>query len=210
MRRVMFVAVVGVAGVLVGLVAARLVHLDDDLDESVHKQEALAEAVDALRSQVFAEGEQPVAPAPERIVDQGPAGERGPRGDVGERGRPPTDAEIDAAVSRYCLENSCVGAPGPGPSAEQVRAAVESYCTVNGCGDVSQVAAAVRDYCSSGACTGQDGTDGAPGPVGPTGPAGPPVGSFTFEGIGNRSYLCADPDLDGHYVCDTTSTGLLP
>lgn len=206
-RRTLFAAVVLVAGVLIGLVATRLVAIDDEVDDNAAKQAALFDAIDDLRFQIISEGERPVVPAPERIVAEGPAGERGERGEQGLPGRPPTDGEVNAAVTRYCTVNSCIGIPGPGPTAEQVRTAVDDYCTTNGCSGEpgpgpsdEQVAAAVENYCSSGACV---------GPAGPAGSQGPPPGSFTFNGPGNRTYTCSDPDTDGNYTCTTDTTGLL-
>lgn len=228
MRRALFAAVVLVTGVLVGLVATRLVAIDEEVDDNAARQAALFDAIDDLRFQIISEGEQPVAPAPERIVAEGPAGERGADGERGERGsrgergadgadgeqgpsgRPPTDAEIGAAVTRYCAVNPCVGPPGPGPSAEQVRAAVDGYCATNGCAGEpgpgpsdEQVATAVANYCSSGACT------GPAGPAGPQGPRGPAPASFTFEAR-NQSFVCTDPDGDGNYTCTSQEpAGLL-
>ncbi|WP_306186988.1 collagen-like protein [Streptomyces sp. MK5] len=149
----------------------------------------LAGDVRALRAQVQAKGETPVAPDPTTAVSDLPArvevpvpGPQGPKGDKGDPGK--------AAPTLT---------PSPGPSGPQGEPGADS--TVPG---------------PSGP-PGADST--VPGPSGPAGPAGPqgeqgdrgPAGpapsgwTFTYKGT---TYECT-PDSDGstHYTCRDTSGG---
>lgn len=91
-------------------------------------------------------------------------------------GRPPTDAEVDAAVQRVCAAIGCRGEDGrPGdaaapPSDDQVRSAVAAWCAVGDRCLVGQDAVqdAVQAYCETlpaGSCQGPQGEAGTPGPV---------------------------------------------
>lgn len=99
---------------------------------------------------------------------------------TGAQGEPGVDAVVSqaallSAVTGYCAENDCTGAPGPaGPTGPQGRPPT-----------AAEIAQAVTDYCAATDCTGPPGDDGATGPAGaqgetgpagstgPTGPAGP-------------------------------------
>lgn len=98
-------------------------------------------------------------------------------------GRPATQAEVDAAVARYCDANACRGSDGaPGEAGsdgadgqnatdDQVRVAVADFCNANDQCRPSQeqVNTAVALYCQQnpGACVGPAGEQGAEGPPGP-------------------------------------------
>jgi hypothetical protein len=107
-------------------------------------------------------------------------------------GRPPTDAEVTAAVVAFCGVNNCRGdrgfdgndgingtngtngADGPGPTDQQVADAVTVFCTAN---------------------------NNCVGPKGDKGDRGPAVESFTFTFLG-VPYTCTDPEMDGSYACN--------
>lgn len=138
----------------------------------------LASNNDALRDQVQARGEVPVAPPAETVTGE-PARD-GVDGRDGQDGRPPTATEVLAAVATYCeLRISCVGQPGadsavPGPPGESIK------------GDPGADGAAGRD-----GTDGQPGTDGAAGPPGADGQ--PPL-SWTFTDARGFTQACARTD----------------
>lgn len=93
-------------------------------------------------------------------------GASGARGATGARGPGPTDAEMDAAVARYCtLHAGCTGVP----SQPQVRAAVRAFCAAGACRGVKGATGSTGARGASGA----SGQPGATGPSGATGPQGP-------------------------------------
>lgn len=110
-----------------------------------------------LYDQLLAEGVQPDGVPPDVLTPE--PGARGPAGDTGPAGRPPTDAEVQAAVERFCAAvGGCQGSDGvdgtPGaPGANGVDG-------VNGANGAD-------------GAPGPAGPQGEPGPVGPQGPAGP-------------------------------------
>lgn len=141
-------------------------------------------------------------PVPEPLPSPTPAAraivpEPGPRGDTGDRGPGPTEAQVRAAVREYCKQDVACD-----PTDAQINAAVEEYCADDACigpagrdgedgaagldgtagqdATDAQVDAAVQRYCLAqpgGSCVGEDGIDGArgePGPKGDTGPQGAP------------------------------------
>lgn len=96
------------------------------------------------------------------------------RGERGEPGPPPTDAQVQRAVDAYCASGRC---NGKSPTVQQVAAAVAAYCNARGqCtppkpkdgkpgepgknATSEQVAAAVASFCADGACDGEDGANG--------------------------------------------------
>jgi hypothetical protein len=143
----------------------------------------------------------------------------GAKGDTGNTGAGPTQAEVQAAVALFCASGAC----GQPPTAAQVAQAVATYCGgANGCkgsdgtpgapgasgapgaagqnATPDQIAAAVASYCAANSC------QGATGPTGPPGPNGLGVGGFTFTvpGLtGSTTYTCS-PDTSSsssHYTC---------
>lgn len=141
----------------------------------------------------------PIAPlAPAATPAPGPSGPAGPgptreqvRAAVqemfdtgefdGEDGRPPTDAELDAAVERYCAEDTCdgedgsdgakgdvgdTGPQGPGPTPDQIRIALEAYCAAQPGGSCEGATGERGEKGDAGA----DST--VPGPKGDIGPQG--------------------------------------
>lgn len=115
-------------------------------------------------------------------------------------GRAPTDAEVDAAVTRVCAAISCQGEKGDpgkdgaGPSDEQVQAQVADYCgRNNGCRPTTaEVAAAVEAYCNSEGAPCR-GIPGQPGEPGATGAPAPPPASYTerHQGmLGTTAEVC--------------------
>lgn len=98
-------------------------------------------------------------------------------------GRAPTDAEVEAAVSRVCATIGCRGAAGDagadgqtGPAGadvtdDQVAAQVAEYCASNnGCLPTQdEINEAVRIYCSAtpSPCVGPEGAQGVQGEPGP-------------------------------------------
>lgn len=148
--------------------------------------------------------------------------ERNPPAD----GRTPTQAEVDAAVARYCEANVCRGADGTngtdgtdgangtdgvdGADAtdDQVRSAVAEYCsTNNGCLPTQgEIQAAVAAYCQQnpGVCTGPQGTEGPPGPVLPEYYVTRP-GTLPGTMVTLRCLLRPDPpdaEAPPHYDCE--------
>jgi hypothetical protein len=137
------------------VIAANDIQISDLIDDLI----ASNENAQRLYDQLLAEGVQPDGVPPDVLTPD--AGPRGPAGEIGPAGRPPTDAEVQAAVERFCAAvGGCQGRDGvdgaPGPAG------------ANG-------------------VDGASGTDGAPGPAGPQGeqgPAGPqgPPGPACPEG----------------------------
>lgn len=167
MRRVLFVSLVAVGGVLLGMFGARLFAIDAEVRAAEDESAALAVAVDDLRAQIRALGATPVVPGPEQVVEQGPPGERGEAGRSGARGEAGARGEPGPAG-----KDGTPGAVGPpGPQGEP----------------------------------GPQGPAGAQGEPGPSGPPGPAPKSFSFEGQGNRVYVCSDPEGDSHYTCTEAS-----
>lgn len=107
-------------------------------------------------------------------------GLQGAKGEPGDAGRSPSQAEIALAVINYCSDGKC---DAKSPSADQVATAVRNYCdTRNSCkGDTGaagsaganattdQIMAAVTQYCSDGRCTGPTGSQGIAGAPGADG-----------------------------------------
>jgi len=141
----------------------------------------LAGDVRALRQQVKAGGETPVAPDPTKAVKNLPdrvevpvpiPGPPGPKGDTGAAGKPaPTITPAPGASG----QPGSVGSPGPvGPQ-----------------GEVGPVGPA-----------GPQGAQGDQGPKGDTGATGPAPSGWTYTDGAGVTYECT-PDSDGstHYTC---------
>lgn len=112
------------------------------IDSQSRQIAQLSSNSDALREQVKAAGEVPVAPPAKAVV--GEPGKDGGQGDSGPPGRAPTTEEVASSVAVYCsTRTDCQGSPGA-PS------------TIPGA-------------TGEAGTNGQDST--VPGPVGPTGPA---------------------------------------
>lgn len=149
----------------------------------------LAGDVRALRQQVKAEGETPVAPDPTKAVDDLPAraevpvpipGPPGPKGDKGDPGK---------AAPTITPSPGAPGVPGqpgadstvPGPQGPQGEPGADST------------------------------VPGPQGPQGERGEPGPPPSGWTFTDDRGNTYDCT-PDGDGstHYTCRMTSQGAGP
>lgn len=137
----------------------------------------------------------------------GNPGMRGPRGLPG-LGLEPTQAALDAAVTRYCANNAC----SKPPTTEQVYAAIQACADAGGCRGPSGVAgkdgrdappvtdqqldASTARYCDAhGGCSGPQ---GVPGVNGVDGAPGTPAGPFTFswDDLNGRTHVCSvDPTL---------------
>lgn len=172
-RRQLIAVGVGVAAVLSGIVAGgwelqdaitaqrdRIKDLEAGLAVEVDATEAVSDGLDVTRQQLEAEGVEPVVPPAEEIVDdveRGRRGEQGEQGEPGKRGRRgpgPTDAQVAAAVDRWCRINGCVGEP----TAAQVATALVTYCDARG------ECRGVAGEDGEDGTDGTDGVDGAPGP----------------------------------------------
>ncbi|PAZ15694.1 hypothetical protein CLM62_12925 [Streptomyces sp. SA15] len=162
----------------------------------------LAGDVRALRAQIKAEGETPVAPDPSRAVEDLPdraevpvpiPGPRGPEGDPGAPGSPgPSGSRgSDGADGQD-------GGPGtPGPSGEPGS-------------DGAPGADGAAGEPGPPGPQGEPGPAGPPGPAGEPGeqgPAGPPPSGWTFEYRGATYECTPDGDGSGHYTCRNTSGG---
>jgi hypothetical protein len=93
-------------------------------------------------------------------------------------GHTPSEADVDAAVVRYCQANACRGEDGvdgvdgqdgADVTDDQVAAEVATYCAANNdCRPTQdEINEGVRLYCSSqpSPCVGPQGPEGQPGPV---------------------------------------------
>lgn len=153
-RRTLAVVAVAAFAVLLGLVAGQVVTQGDRLEDSEQDRVALAEDVEALRSQLLEMGVRPSAPPPtagERGErgERGDRGERGPRGEAGEPGPP-----------------GAPGAPGPaGPPGED--------STIPGPAGPAGPAGPPGPAGAPGAPGADSTVPGPPGPQGEPGPACP-------------------------------------
>lgn len=137
----------------------------DRADRDSARVDALAAALTKEQRAAEAEGRDPVAPPPEDIVeDPGVVEQPPPQVDTAQIVRevlaqlpppreapPPTQAQVDAAVTRVCAARACA------PTDEQVATEVAMFLTANPPAPGSP---------------GQDGTDGAPGADGQPGQDG--------------------------------------
>lgn len=223
-----FWTVVVCLGIVLGIVVAQVVQLRDRadlaeqaLEEAQERSASRAEALDILRSDtrdlrdhVKRLGGRPQVPERDIIVEapRGPEGPQGPQGrpptsaevraavtdwleaNPPEDGRPPTEAEIAAAVADWCSDDRCVGETGPqgerGPAGEM---GPQGPVGETGPGPTDeQVAAAVADYCATSGCVGPRGPAGADGQDGADGEDGePPLWwEWEWQAKGNRTYRC--------------------
>lgn len=159
--------------------------LANKLEESTERIDELGSAVATMQGQVDVLGGEPAIELDRDEVGPLPVEVTGPRG---ERGPPPSDEQVAAAVEQYCATNGCTG---PAPSPLEVAAAVASYCDARGecvgpAGEQgqsgeqgpgpsdAQIASAVGSYCAAhGNCAGPAGADGQPGADGERGEPGP-------------------------------------
>jgi hypothetical protein len=160
--------VISLAAILLAAVALTWTFILDERQSS--QIDALYAALGDEQSAAEALGNDPVAPAPEDLINDpdytGPAGPTGPPGPG------PSDAQVYAAVAAYFVANPVTS---EGPSAAEIAAAVAEYLRDYPPGPTpEQVAAAVAEYLTANPpAAGEDGVDGAPGPAGATGPPGP-------------------------------------
>ena len=196
MKVTLYAAIIGMV-VLAVLTSQAIGDIQQTNDAKSSTIAALVDDVKALRAQVLANGDVPVAPPPSPEVIAS-TGERGPKGDPG----------IDGPR----------GLTGPGPTGEQVLAAIAAYCSNDNCrgtegvkgdpggagvpgpkGDVGAVGPAGVDGTSiqgpagpAGAdgAAGQPGADGATGATGPQGPPGSPEGVVVNISIDGQPFQC--------------------
>lgn len=215
-RDLFYFGAVLLVSIVVGVLLAQQLALAEQARRSDSEARAREQAINllvgdvrGLREQVEATGQTPVAPDPEDRIDDAPTS--GPQGERGDRGRPPTPAEVADAVADYCSGGTCSSPP----TATQVLAAVQAFCDGSACigpagangtpgavgaqgqpGSVGppgvqgadgpgptgeQIATAVADYCAANGC------EGDPGPVGPAGETGAPgrgIASIACTGLG--------------------------
>jgi hypothetical protein len=160
------------------------------LDEFAANQQELLRLANELNKQLVAKGGDPL-PVPEAVETDPPpppmprVADTPPPPPKGEKGDPPSPAEIAIAVSSFCrdtgeckADDGKPGANGKNATPEQIAAAISTYCTANGdCkgekGDQgdgpseAQILAGLTAYCADGRCQGPKGNDGERGP-GPT------------------------------------------
>ncbi|GAA3550906.1 hypothetical protein GCM10022419_034000 [Nonomuraea rosea] len=147
--------------------------------------------------QVLSEQVERLGGVPLVSPSSGPPGERGDVGPQGDPGRPPTTAEIGAAVAAYLAEHP--PAAGRAPSAAQIGAAVSAYLQQHP--PARGPAGEKGDPGEPGeTVTGSPGPRGEPGPEstvagpqgesGPRGEPGPPPAGWTFV-YGGVTYTCS-------------------
>lgn len=163
--------IISVAAIVLAALALTWTYVQGERQGS--QIEALYAALGDEQSAAQERGEDPVAPAPEDLLDDpdytGPAGPTGPPGPG------PSDAQVYEAVAAYLADNPVTA---EGPSSAEIAAAVAEYLREYPPGPTpEQVSAAVAAYLTehppAPGADGADGADGAPGPAGPSGPAGP-------------------------------------
>lgn len=142
---VVAVALVAVALTLTFVRAEQQAH---EMDQQSDQIEALYRALEAEQEAAVNNGETPVAPAPDELIDDPDAERPAPVGPSDEqvlaavesyfRDNPVQDGEdaspaaIAAAVINYLTEHPpAPGEPGPAPTAEQISNAVASHLAAN-------------------------------------------------------------------------------
>lgn len=109
-RVIVFICALVLAIIATGLVASNVTQ-SSTLREQSGIISTLSANNDALREQVKAQGQVPVAPPAHDVV--GEKGDPGNSGPQGVPGRPPTSEEISTAVRAYCsVFNGCMGPQG--------------------------------------------------------------------------------------------------
>lgn len=202
---VAFAAVVGGLAVEISSVRMRL-------DAAEKDREVLAEQVEDLG------GIPLVSPSP------GPQGERGEPGEsvTGPPGRPPTAAEISAAVSDYLARHP--PARGRAPTTQEILTAVAGYLAENPPaagpkgergepgpsgspgpkGEPGESVTGPPGTAGKDGADGKDGQEGAAGPQGEKGEAGPPPSGWTFTYLG-VTYACSPVEPGStQYSCTPT------
>lgn len=200
------IAVVGVGTAVQGRIAQAR---EDEVSSARQTQAAsyerqrdvLATDVTTLRKQVtfcqqhpkHAYCKVPAVPEPEQRIQQVP----GPRG---ERGRPPTQGEISAAVALYLQAHPVQD--GRPPSKAEIAEAVTAYLSKN-----PPPAGPAGQDGKDGAqgATGPQGDVGPQGPVGPSGPAGADatdaqVKSAVDEFFSEHTFTCTENE-PGKWTC---------
>lgn len=188
--------------VLLALVLSTLLRLTaevagtrDEVQVRAEQRDSLAEDVRTLRQQLLELGQSPAVDevaVTERLVDM-----PGPRGEDGRPGAP-----------------GAAGAPGsPGLAGPPGPPGPEGGTGKGGPPGEPGPAGARGEPGPAGppGATGPAGPAGEPGPRGPEGPEGgpgPAPAGFTFTDQAGRTHTCTDPDGDGHYQCEpSTSPG---
>lgn len=109
---------IGAAIVLVVFAALALVSFNNAQLRAEHREifaayQASVDNAERLYEQLLELGEDPQGERPSTVAPSTTIqGEPGARGPTGAPGRAPTDAEVAAAVAKYCAQNACVGATG--------------------------------------------------------------------------------------------------
>lgn len=199
---------IAIAILCVGIVIVTFVVVYNDRRELIKTNQALIE-------QVKSTGQVPVVDSPNEVVrgDAGSPGETGPRGAQGEAGRPPTSAEILAAIRSYCADGKCMGERG------QVGAsgAPGADSTIPGPSGASGKDSTVPGPQGSSGATGPAGADSqVPGPAGPMGAAGAdstvpgPPGVNGVDGRGISTVRCDGLSLIFTYTDGTSNSVALP
>lgn len=141
------------------------------------------------------------------VGPQGERGDVGPPGPPGEPGPAPTAAQVALAVSDYCALRDGCAVP---PTDSEIESAVTAYCASHLCGTPGPAGASGSD--GSAGRDGVDGTQGEPGPAGVQGPAGSPgpagpSGANGTNGADGRtpSAMNCTPDFDGSWSCVVTA-----
>jgi hypothetical protein len=220
----MYVAIFA-AVALSAWVAVGVGNLRKEDDSKAATIAALVDDVQALRAQVAANGDVPVAPAPSNDVieqgAQGVPGAQGPKGDPGRDAAAVTGEQIFAMVSVYCSQASdpCKGTTGsPGAPGQSVTGDTGATGATGAQGATG--ATGVQGSPGADGATGATGATGASGPAGPqgepgvagpagpqgdpgpAGPQGPPPsgGTIIIPGIG--TFDCTpDPVDPTRFVC---------
>lgn len=129
--------------------------LDRRLEQERERTDAALAALGAQQAQARREGGKVITPAPDTIAKRPEI--------ISRPGRPPSDAQVAAAVADYFARRPVAGKL---PTAAQVAAGIGNYFAANPPGpSPAQVAAAVREYLTR--------NPPPAGPRGETGPAGP-------------------------------------
>jgi hypothetical protein len=184
----------GVAALaLLGLLAA-MVFMMVQISDKDSQIDVLSHNLDALRTQVYRQGEKPVSPPAKDITgssnNTGATGATGPQGPQGLPGRDATDAQVASAVDSYCFAHaSCIGPQGPkgdvGPKGDPGDAG--AIGPKGDTGDIGPAGPPGQD--------GINGTNGLNGADGKDGAAGQPPYSWTQPGfLPNQTETCSRTD----------------
>jgi type II secretory pathway pseudopilin PulG len=142
------VVAVALVGIALTLTFVRAEQQSDAMAEQSEQIDALYGALEAEQEAAVNNGETPVAPAPDELIDDPDAERPAPVGPSDEQvlaavqayfrenpvqdGEDASPAAIAAAVINYLTENPPVpGEPGPAPTADQISNAVASHLAAN-------------------------------------------------------------------------------